>query len=101
MNSTSFDVIVVGAGPVGESKIVRLLDCEAVVKVVAPLATPQVQAWHAEGRVRWSERPFEDRDLDGVVFVMTATGCEVDDTVLAAVGAGVDGRIREEPRHAV
>lgn len=76
--------LVVGAGPVGESKIVRLLECDAIVRVVAPLATPQVQAWHAEGRLTWHERPFAEADLDGVLFVMTATGSEVDDAVLAA-----------------
>lgn len=76
--------LAVGAGPVGESKIVRLLECGANVRVVAPLATPQVQSWHAEGRLVWHARCFEEADLEGAMFVMTATGSEVDDAVLAA-----------------
>ena len=49
-----------------------------------PLATARVQEWHAQGRLDWHPRAFSPDDLAGVVFVMTATGCEVDDTVLAA-----------------
>ena len=65
--------LVVGAGTVGESKIVSLLDAEATVRVVAPEATPQVQSWAAAGQIEWVARPCEPGDLDSMFLVIAAT----------------------------
>jgi len=65
--------VVVGAGPVGESKIAGLLDAAATVRVVAPEATPQVQSWATAGQIEWLARPCEPADLDETFLVVAAT----------------------------
>jgi precorrin-2 dehydrogenase/sirohydrochlorin ferrochelatase len=65
--------LVVGAGPVGESKIASLVDAAATVRVVAPEATPQVQSWAEAGKIEWLVRPCEPSDLDGMFLVIAAT----------------------------
>src|SRR5438128_4651109 len=65
--------LVVGAGTIAEGKIRGLLDAGASVHVVAPQAVVQIQKWAFDGVLSWSARPFESRDLDGKVLVITAT----------------------------
>jgi precorrin-2 dehydrogenase / sirohydrochlorin ferrochelatase len=65
--------LVVGAGPVGESKIERLLLAGADVRVVAPRATRAVRAWACAGKVCWEARGFKPADLDSVFLVVAAT----------------------------
>lgn len=65
--------LVVGAGDVAESKIAGLLDAAAKVRVVAPVATPQVESWAAAGQIEWLARPYEPSDLDGMFLVVAAT----------------------------
>jgi precorrin-2 dehydrogenase/sirohydrochlorin ferrochelatase len=65
--------LVVGAGAVGEEKIQGLLLAGASVRVVAPKATSQVQAWHREGKIRWSPREFRSTDLSKTFLVVAAT----------------------------
>jgi siroheme synthase-like protein len=66
-------VLVVGAGAVGERKVLSLLAAHARVRVVAPDATPALQRLVGEGAIEWRARPFEDPDLDGVFLVVAAT----------------------------
>ena len=65
--------LVVGAGPIAESKIASLLDAGGRVRVVAPDATPQVRAWAHSKTLEWHQRPFEPADLDGMFLVIAAT----------------------------
>lgn len=65
--------LVVGAGKVGEGKIRSLLVSRARVRVVAPIATPQVAAWAQAGLIEWEGREFATGDLDGVFLVVAAT----------------------------
>ena len=65
-------VLLVGAGPVGESKIAGLLSAGAVVTVVAPEATPSIHTLAAEGKVDWQRRDFAPADLDGMTLVVAA-----------------------------
>jgi uroporphyrin-III C-methyltransferase/precorrin-2 dehydrogenase/sirohydrochlorin ferrochelatase len=64
--------LVVGAGPVGESKVAGLLEAGAVVRVVSPSATDVLRRWADEGRVEWLPRRFEPSDLDDVRLVVAA-----------------------------
>lgn len=50
-----------------------LLDCDAVVTVVAPAATPKIQVWAREGKLFWEKRRFQSRDLDGIFLRVLAT----------------------------
>lgn len=65
--------LVVGAGAVGESKIASLLEAKAKICVIAPEATPQVQAWAEDKKIEWLARAWEPGDLEGMFLVVGAT----------------------------
>jgi len=68
--------LVVGAGSVGEAKIASLLEADAMVRVVAPHATAQVQSWAEARKLEWVTRPWQPGDLDGVFLVVAATSSQ-------------------------
>ena len=61
--------LVVGGGAVGLEKARGLLDCGAVVTVVAPRLEPELQALP----VRWRRKGYDPADLDGTFLVVAAT----------------------------
>jgi uroporphyrin-III C-methyltransferase/precorrin-2 dehydrogenase/sirohydrochlorin ferrochelatase len=70
-------VLLVGAGPVGESKIGGLLSAGAVVTVVAPDATPGIQKLAEDGKIVWHQRAFDPRDLEGMTLAVAAVPKDV------------------------
>lgn len=70
-------VLVVGAGPVGESKVRGLLSAGGVVTVVAPQATPAIQKLAENGEIVWHQRAFDPRDLDGITLAVAAVPKDV------------------------
>ena len=66
-------VLVVGGGKVGESKIEGLLETGARIRVVAREATPVVREWAREGKIELELRPFVPADLDGAFLTVVAT----------------------------
>ena len=66
-------VLVVGAGRVGEPKIRGLLTTGAEILVVAREASPAVVEWARNGQVVLEERSFTPPDLDRALFVVAAT----------------------------
>ena len=70
-------VLLVGAGPVGESKIGGLLSAGAVVTVVAPQATPAIEKLAEDGKIFWHRRTFDPRDLDGMTLAVAAVSSDV------------------------
>jgi uroporphyrin-III C-methyltransferase/precorrin-2 dehydrogenase/sirohydrochlorin ferrochelatase len=73
-------VVLVGAGPVGASKLSQLLAAGADVRVVAPEVHPDVAA----APVAIERRVFQPRDLDDAWFVVAAATPEVNRAVAAA-----------------
>lgn len=65
--------LVVGAGAIAEGKIGGLIAVDAVIRVVAPEATPQVQTWAGEGKIDWERRSFQPPDLQGAFLVIAST----------------------------
>ena len=67
--------LVVGGGQVGAAKAAGLLECGAVVAVVAPEAGAELTAMLAAGDplLTWDQRPYRAGDLDGRLLVITAT----------------------------
>ncbi|MBI1882224.1 MAG: precorrin-3B C(17)-methyltransferase, partial [Chloroflexi bacterium] len=65
--------VVVGGGPVGQRKVQGLLAASVEVRLVSPEATPQLQAWAAEKRIRWERRPYQSGDVLGARLVFAAT----------------------------
>jgi siroheme synthase-like protein len=65
--------LVVGGGSVGLEKVEGLLACDGSVTLVAPDAVPELEAYAAEGSIRWEQRDFADADLDGRFLAIAAT----------------------------
>jgi uroporphyrin-III C-methyltransferase/precorrin-2 dehydrogenase/sirohydrochlorin ferrochelatase len=76
-------VVLVGAGPVGASKLSQLLAAGAEVRVVAPEIHPEIAA----APVTIERRGFEPRDLDDAWFVVAAATPEVNREVAEAAAA--------------
>ncbi len=76
-------VVLVGAGPVGASKLSQLLAAGADVRVVAPEVHPDVAA----APVAIERRPFAPSDLDDAWFVVAAATPEVNRAVAEAAAA--------------
>lgn len=67
------DVLVVGGGPIAARKIAELVDAGASVHVVAKDVTPDLETLAASGDVTWTERAFEEHDVDGSWLIVAAT----------------------------
>ncbi len=76
-------VVLVGAGPVGASKLGALLAAGAEVRVVAPDVHPDI----AVAAVTIERRPFVPSDLDDAWFVVAAATPEVNRAVAEAAEA--------------
>jgi precorrin-2 dehydrogenase/sirohydrochlorin ferrochelatase len=66
-------VLVVGAGRVGEQKIRGLLPTGAEIRVVAREASGAVVEWARSGKIIVEERDFVVSDLDDVFLIVVAT----------------------------
>jgi uroporphyrin-III C-methyltransferase / precorrin-2 dehydrogenase / sirohydrochlorin ferrochelatase len=65
-------VLVVGGGTVATRRVPALLDAGAEVLLVAPAATPALQALASSGQIRWEQRAFRPSDVDGAWLVQAA-----------------------------
>ena len=70
---TGRQVLVVGAGNVGEPKIGGLLETGARIRVVALEATPTVREWARSRAIELELRAFANDDLQGAFLVVAAT----------------------------
>lgn len=71
---TARPCLVIGAGNLAESKIESLRASEAQVTVIAPHASPAVEALAASGEVTWHRREYVHGDVvEGTFLVVTAT----------------------------
>ncbi len=85
-------VVVVGAGSVAQRRLPLLIASGADVHVVAPVATPVVEALvdNPDGTgITLTSRKFQKDDLDGAWYVLAATD---DEAVNAAVADEADRR---------
>ena len=65
--------LVVGGGPIAESKIESLLAAGARVTVVSPALTEKLERLHRQGAFEWHARRFEASDLQKAFLVIAAT----------------------------
>lgn len=77
-------VVVVGGGVVSSRRVPRLLDAGADVVLIAPAATPGLEALAAEGRIAWERRPYAAEDLDGAWYVLAQTDSPEVNALVAA-----------------
>lgn len=66
-------VLVLGAGQVAQRRLPGLLAAGADVLLVAPSATPAVEAMANAGELTWERRRYRSGDLDGAWYALIAT----------------------------
>lgn len=76
-------VVVVGAGKVALRKVETLLECGAVVRVVAPTVIPELARLAREGHIELRQRPYAPHDLEGAFLAIAATDSAVVNTQVA------------------
>ena len=64
--------VVIGGGALGEEKVVKLLECDARVTVIAPEVTSAVEEMAAEGKIEWLMRQYKPGDL-AMAFIAIAS----------------------------
>ena len=98
-------VLLVGAGPVGASKLQGLLDAGALITVVAPEIVADIQQAAAANAaaITLQKRAFEVSDLDGVWYVVAAATPDVNRAVARAAEARqlFVNAVDDPPRYAV
>jgi uroporphyrin-III C-methyltransferase/precorrin-2 dehydrogenase/sirohydrochlorin ferrochelatase len=77
-------VVVVGAGTVAQRRLPRLVGAGADVLLIAPEATPAVEAMAAAGEVRWEVREYADGDLADAWYALAATSVPAVNAEVAA-----------------
>lgn len=75
--------VVIGGGPIAERRIRGLIKAEAIVTLIAPEATPALQASAAAGAIRWLRREFQSGDLDGACLAIAATDSKQTNAAIA------------------
>jgi precorrin-2 dehydrogenase/sirohydrochlorin ferrochelatase len=63
--------VVVGGNEMAEAKVRELLEAEAKIRVVAPVATEQIAAWSRAGRLQWESRAYENGDVCDAFLVVS------------------------------
>lgn len=66
-------VLVVGGGPVGTRKCLKLLDTGAQVVLCSPAVTDDLKVRIEAHELTWRARGFQDSDLEGMFLVFAAT----------------------------
>lgn len=88
LDLTDRKVVVVGAGPVGTRRAETAVAAGAIVHIVAPEATTEVELGAVTGRWIWHRRAFRPDDVEQAWLVHAATGVSaVDDAVVQAADA--------------
>ncbi|HHY40403.1 MAG TPA: bifunctional precorrin-2 dehydrogenase/sirohydrochlorin ferrochelatase [Syntrophaceticus sp.] len=84
LNLENKKCLVVGGGSVAERKISALLQCGCEITVVSPSLTPALQKMVEHGDISYRKGVYQEKDLDGVYLVISAT----DDAQLNSLVAG-------------
>ncbi|MDN4074121.1 NAD(P)-binding protein [Fictibacillus terranigra] len=72
LNIQGKKAIVVGGGTIAERKIRGLLEADADITVISPVATEQISRWAADQQIQWKQKNVEPSDTDGAFLVITA-----------------------------
>jgi len=66
-------VLLIGAGPIAQSRALQLIEAGARVRMIAPRATPTLRRLASEGQLELLERRYASGDLPGHALVFVAT----------------------------
>ncbi|MGM0901758.1 MAG: precorrin-2 dehydrogenase/sirohydrochlorin ferrochelatase family protein [Bacillota bacterium] len=73
MNIDYKKVVIVGGGHVARQKVEALLPTKALLTLISPAVTDQLQHYINEGLVTWIEKAFEPSDLDDAALIFAVT----------------------------
>ena len=76
--------LVIGGGALGEEKVVKLLECDAKVIVIAPEVTSTVEELAAKGKVEWINRDYRPGDLAQAFIAIASTNDDAMDRQIYA-----------------
>ncbi|WP_422445080.1 precorrin-2 dehydrogenase/sirohydrochlorin ferrochelatase family protein [Thermoanaerobacterium sp. DL9XJH110] len=82
--------LVVGGGSVAHRKVLSLLECGAIVTVIAPVVNESILKLWEESRIRLIRRNYIKSDLRGY-FIVVAASDDRDVNKLIAQEAGAEG----------
>jgi len=68
--------LVVGGGAVGTRKVTTLVKCGAIVTVVSPVISPELEDLSAKGTIQIKQRAYCSSDLNNIFLVIGATSNE-------------------------
>jgi precorrin-2 dehydrogenase/sirohydrochlorin ferrochelatase len=68
--------LVVGGGAVGTRKVITLVKCGAIVTVVSPIISSELEALSTEGAIQIKQRKYRSSDLNSIFLVIGATSNE-------------------------
>lgn len=63
--------VVVGGNEMAEAKVKELLEADAKVCVMAPVASDQIAAWSQAGRLQWESRAYQNGDVREAFLVVS------------------------------
>lgn len=75
LNIENKRAVVVGGGNVAYRKIIGLLAEGAIILVISPDVTKEIETLIRQKRVQWTARKFEATDVFGAFIVIAATNC--------------------------
>jgi siroheme synthase-like protein len=87
--------VVVGGNDAAEERVVRLLEAQAQVTLIAPQVTEALHRWADAGKIRWHARAYSAADLAdaaGIDRPAVVLVCELDDSLAAAVQQDAEAR---------
>ena len=87
INLENRPVLVVGGGTVAERKVETLLETGALVTVVSPELTQQLQEHARSKRITVLHRNFIPSDIEGVLLVISATDDPAAQSEVASIAA--------------
>jgi precorrin-2 dehydrogenase/sirohydrochlorin ferrochelatase len=65
--------LIIGGGTVGTRKVKTLLKCGALVTVISPELSPELQNLSDNGKINWIPRFYRESDLNDMFLVFSAT----------------------------
>ncbi|MEH7253327.1 NAD(P)-binding protein [Neobacillus niacini] len=66
-------VVVVGGGKVAERKVSGLLGTNAMIVVISPDITDELNRLASNGMIEWQKKSFAKEDIEGALLIFSAT----------------------------
>lgn len=77
LNLTGRRCVIIGGGQIAEGKIAKLLDSGSKIIVISPDATQGIRGFAERGQIEFSERKYQNGDLEGAFICIAATNDRV------------------------